>query len=510
MNKRAFVKNTAVMTLTSLLLRTLGIVFRIFISNRVGAEGMGLYQLVFAVYVLGTTFAATGLSTAVTCLVAEHLTRRDQRAVRRIMSISLWLSVGIGILSAAILYVGAPLIGQWMGDTRAVPAIRISGLALPFIGCSGCIKGYFTARRRAAPPCVSQIVEQVVRIGSILLLLYAAGDSCSIEDACRIIILGDALSETVAFGYLSLCYRKDRRTFAPTPLPTASGPPLFRPLMHIALPLTAGRYLATALRTVENVLVPARLTLFTGAASLSLAQYGAVKGMALPLVFFPSAFLMTVAGLLIPELADAHALGQRRQVARITALAVRMTVAGGLLIGCVFTVLGKSLGRYLYGDDTVGLYLQILGPLTPVMYMDSVASGMLKGLGEQVHALWYGVADSVVRIGLIIVLLPRWGITGFLFVMLMSNLLTACLNTHRLLTVSDCRMRWGRWVCLPTGIAILSGVLGTIGINYLPEGLLSIGGIGLSIAVVYPALTLVCRCFTRDDLLLLQRRKASV
>ena len=63
MNKRAFVKNTAIMTVTSLVLRTLGIVFRIFISNRVGAEGMGLYQLVFSVYVLGTTFASAGLST---------------------------------------------------------------------------------------------------------------------------------------------------------------------------------------------------------------------------------------------------------------------------------------------------------------------------------------------------------------------------------------------------------------------------------------------------------------
>lgn len=81
MNKRAFVKNTAVMTMTSLLLRSLGIVFRIFISNRVGAEGMGLYQLVLSVYVLGGTFASAGLVTAVTRLVAEHLSAAT--AVRR-------------------------------------------------------------------------------------------------------------------------------------------------------------------------------------------------------------------------------------------------------------------------------------------------------------------------------------------------------------------------------------------------------------------------------------------
>lgn len=510
MNKRAFVKNTAAMTVTSLILRTLGIVFRIFISNRVGAEGMGLYQLVFSVYVLGTTFASAGLTTAVTCLVTSALARKDRQSIRRIMRLSLILSVGIGALTAVILYLGAPLIGVLMGDLRTIPALRISGVALPFIGCSSCIKGYFAARRRAGPPCVSQILEQVVRIGGILMLLGAAGDTCSLAEACLIILIGDALSETVAFLYLSICYRLDWRQCRLSLTLPKTRRPLLRPLLGIAMPLTAGRYLATILRTVENVLVPARLTLFTGSAALSLAQYGAVKGMALPLVFFPSAFLMTVSGLLIPELADAHALGQRRQVARLTALTVRMTVAGGILIGCFFTVLGDALGQYLYNDRTVGLCLQILGPLTPIMYMDSVASGMLKGLGEQVRSLWYGVADSIVRILLILVLLPRYGIAGFLFVMLLSNLLTAFLSTHRLLTVSDCRLRWGRWIGLPALIAVGVGSMGRMAATHLPVGLPAMALIGSGMLLVYMVLILLFRCFTKEDLQLLKKKRQPV
>ena len=85
MNKRAFYKNTAVMTGCSLLLRLLGIVFRIAVSNRVGAEGMGLYQMVFSIYLLGTTFATSGLVTAVTCLAAEHIAKGNRAAVARLM-----------------------------------------------------------------------------------------------------------------------------------------------------------------------------------------------------------------------------------------------------------------------------------------------------------------------------------------------------------------------------------------------------------------------------------------
>ena len=508
MNKRTFYQNTAVMTATSLLLRLLGIVFRIFISNRVGAEGMGLYQLVFSVYILGATFATGGLITAVTCLVAEKLTQSDSRGVRRLMRLSFLLCVGVGGISALLLYIGAPLIGNWMGDLRAVPAIAISGIALPFIGVAACIKGYFMARRKAWPPCLSQIVEQSVRIGSILWMLSTYWDG-SLATACVIIIVGDALSETVACIYLFFAYRRDRKQLPKNTLQTTQK--ALRSLLHIALPLTAGRYLTTALRTVENFLVPACLTLYTHSNALSLAQFGAVKGMALPLIFFPSALLMTLSGLLIPELSDAYALGQRRQVSRLVERTLHVTLLGSILVGGIFTILGQQLGDLLYHDALVGMLLCILGPLTPVMYLDSVVSGMLKGLGQQVRSLWFAVADSVVRIGLIYLLLPRFGLTGFLYVMLVSNLLTATLSTSRLLTVSHTPMNWGRWVIRPTFAAAVAGGGVWMTHSLLPfDGLFTVIAQGLIFIAVYGILLPRLGCFTRADWQDLTAKKTAV
>jgi len=507
-NKRTFVKNTAVMTVTSLLLRTLGILFRIFISNRVGAEGMGLYQLVFSVYVLGSTFASAGLSTAVTRLTAERLVRGDSRGVSRVMKLSMASCLLVGGGSALILYLGAPAIGGLVGDSRAIPAIAVSGVALPFIGICSCLKGYFMARRRAMPPSLSQIVEQVIRIGGILLMLHLWWDG-SLEMACLIIILGDALSETTACVFMAVAYRLDRHREIRQTGDTIRRRTLLRELLHISVPLTAGRYLSTALRTVENILVPARLTLFTHSAALSLEQFGAVKGMALPLLFFPSAFLLTVSNLLIPELSDAHALGQKRQVARLVEGTLHITLPASIWLGCLFTVLGNTLGQRLYDHSLVGRLLQILGPLTPIMYLDSVATGMLKGLGEQVHSLWYSVADSAVRILLIWLLLPRFGITGFLFVMLVSNLLTCLLSTGRLLTVSNAQMNWQRWVLGPLFIAFLAG-----GVWLLLKGALPLTG-GLPevavgcvvVTVIYLFLLPALGCFTPADWRQLTTRK---
>ena len=502
MNKQAFYRNTAVMTVTSLLLRLLGIVFRIFISNRVGAEGMGLYQLVFSVYILGATFATGGLITAVTCLVAQRLTQSDGGGVCRLMQLSFLLCVGVGGVSALLLYVGASLIGGWMGDLRAVPAVAISGVALPFIGVAACIKGYFMARRKAWPPCLSQIVEQTVRIGSILWMLSAHWDG-SLTRACVIIIVGDALSETVACLYLLIAYRRDKKGLPHT---CKSGEKHLRPLLNIALPLTAGRYLTTSLRTVENFLVPTCLTLYTCSDALSLAQFGAVKGMTLPLIFFPSALLMTLSGLLIPELADAHALGQRRQVTRLTERTLHVTLMGSILVGGLFTTVGQSLGELLYRDTLVGWLLQVLGPLTPVMYLDSVVSGMLKGLGQQVHSLWFAVADSVVRIGLIYLLLPRFGLTGFLYVMLVSNLLTATLSTSRLLAVSHTTMNWGRWVIRPLFAASVAGCCVWMSQALITGAILQ----GLIYIVVYCGLLPLTGCLSRTEWQDLTAKKTAV
>ncbi len=501
MNKRVFYKNTAVMTGCSLVLRLMGIVFRIFISNRVGAEGMGLYQLVFSVYVLGTTFATSGIITAVTRLAAEHLAKGNPGAVVRLMRLCAFCCLLVGGLSALLLFGGAPYIGQLLGEPRAVSAIAYSGIALPFIGISSCLKGYFLAKRQAWPPCLAQMAEQAVRIGSIVWMLNQFWDG-SLAGACLIIVLGDAFSETVACVYLMCAYRHNRCYALPKDQQT--GVPLLRPMLQIALPLTAGRYLSTALRTVENFLVPAQLTHYTQSETASLAQFGAIKGMALPLIFFPSALLMTVSGLLIPELSDAHTLGQRRQVTHLTESSLQITLLGSILVGGLFTVLGKPLGLLLYNDSLAGTLLQVLGPLTPVMYLDSVVTGMLKGLGQQVHSLWFSVADSVVRIALILILLPHYGLGGFLFVMVVSNLMTGSLSTARLLTVSGAQMRWSRWIIRPSLAAGIAGGLCAIlpfgGISYILIALLLFVGVYL---VCMPLLG----CFGKEDWKQLTARK---
>lgn len=458
---RIFIKNAAILTATSLLLRTAGMFFRVYLSGKIGAEGMGLYQLIVSVYVLGATFATSGICTAVTRMTADELVKGTAKSVRSVLRRAVLLSLVIGTVSTAVIYFGAELISvYWLRDIRALPALKILSFSLPSMGVSSCLRGYFIARRRVGSNSRAQLLEQAVRIGFIALVIdrFAV---FGLSTACFAVLLADTIAEWTSCGYLALGYALDRRRvkkeLAPCPLTKPS--PFLRRLLGIAAPITAGRYLNTALRTIENILVPSSIAAYIGSREIGLSQFGALKGMALPLIFFPASFLSAVSTLLMPEISSANALHRTETVNRAVCKTLRMTLTCSILIGTVFLVFSRELGLLIYGSRDVAIYLRVLAPLTPVMYLESMVDGILKGLDQQTSSLRYSVADSSLRIVLILLIVPRYGMGGFLFIMVVSNLMTSFLNLRRLLKVTSLHIPWDRWVLRPVlGAAVASAV----------------------------------------------------
>ena len=508
MRKRVLLKNTAILSATSLLLKTVGILFRLYLSARIGAEGMGLYQLIFSVYVLGSAFAAAGICTAVTRLVTDELVIGTPASVRRVLRHAVSLTLLIAGVSTALFFFGAPVIGEvFIRDTRAVPALRVLAFGFPFMGVASCLRGYFVARRNVTSTALSQMVEQGSRMALIVWLFGRV--TPALGDACAAVMLGDVASEALGCSWLLFSYMRDRRRLPCAEahaVPTGS---VLRRLLAIAAPITAGRYLGTALRTGENLLVPQRLAMHAASRSAGLSQFGTLKGMVLPLLLFPSSFLSAFSTLLIPEIAEAKTRRQDGQVTRTVQRTLHLTLAASVLVGGLFWQFAYPLGDALYGSREVGFLLRVLAPLVPVMYVESVADGILKGLNEQVRSLWYGVWDSALRILLILWLVPRYGMAGFLFIMLLSNLFTGGLNTRRLCVVARVPFRWSRWVLRPALCMILSGcasnaLLGCTPLGTLPDTAQMLIG-GTATTLLYALLLRQSGCVTREEIFTRQK-----
>lgn len=504
MQQKEFMKNATVMTVTALILRAVGIVFRIYLSGRIGAEGMGLYQLVFSVYVLLSTFASTGICTAVTRLVTDQLVCGTARTVRQVLRRAVPLCITAGAVSAMLIFIFAdPVCAYLLKDMRALPSLQALGISLPFMGITACLRGYFMARRKTLLPSASQIAEQLARIGFIFLFLQLWGGN-NVQTACLAVILGDGfaeiLSSCIMIGGYFCDLKHIKRLKGTHVLQQKHG--IVHRLLEIAAPITAGRYLNSVLRTVENILVPQKLTAYGGTTQTSLEQFGMLKGMALPLLFFPSSFLSSVSTLLIPELSEAHTLGEQQKVTRAVKKALRITLLMSIWLSGLFTVFAYDLGDILYGSQDVGFLLRVLAPLMPIMYLESIVDGMLKGLNQQMHSLWYSILDSATRILLIVVLVPSKGMAGFLFIMVLSNLLTSCLNLQRLLKVTNMQMSWGEWIIKPL-LAVISAICGWMLLQNVWTVTAPIwrviAGVGV-ISTIFLILSFVFGSISKDDL----------
>ena len=301
--RQSYLKNAALMTGADVLLRLAGMGLRIYLANALGGEGMGLYQLVLAVYALFVTLATAGVSVAATRLMAEELSRG--RAEARGMLVRL-LAAGLGLggfAMAAQFGLAGLAAAWWLGDARAAGALRAAAFGMPWMAVSAVLRGFFIARRRVEPNVLSQLAEQTVRIGVVYVVL----EQGILRDwdhgrKCTAVLAATALSEAVSACMMLLFYHREaRRCFAGEKARRPRDPT--RRLWDILWPVEGGRCLASALHTAENMLVPVCLALALGAEggrNAAVAQYGSLKGMALPLLTFPFGLLGSLSVLLMP------------------------------------------------------------------------------------------------------------------------------------------------------------------------------------------------------------------
>lgn len=454
MKVKVFIKNTVTLVLTSLILRSVGIIFRIYLSNQIGSEGIGLYQLIFSVYMLAATFASTGISTAVTRLIAENA-GKGKMAVKKVMTRAVMLTVGIGGITSALVYFFAPIIAKyWIKDIGAVKALQILSFSLIFMGISSCIRGYFIARRKAVQPSAAQLFEQLVRMAVIVFALKRSVKK-GVAAAASAVLFGDTVAETASCLLCIALYYADCRKLRGNG--RVNG--VSKEIMRIALPLAGAGYISTALHTAENLLVPTRLTPFYGLRERGLELYGAIRGMAMPILFFPASFLTSLSTMLIPEISEAAANGNTAEVRRTVQTSFKTTLNLSIFVGSVFLFSGKDIAMFIYHDADVGYIIRVLSLIVPFMYMESVAAGILKGLDRQKAMFGYNLFDSSIRIAAVFVLLPLLGIDGYLGVMIVSNCLTSSLCCRKLLKTAEVQLDIKNWILSPAFVSLAGGII---------------------------------------------------
>lgn len=481
MKKKRFLFNAAILTGTSLITRTIGISFRIYMSNMIGAEGIGLYQLICAVYFFATTFATSGITLVVTRLVTDCLAKGETGRAKFVTRRCFFIGLVLSLSCAAALFIFAEPIGaDFLNDSRTVLSLRVLAPSLPFMATSACFRGYFFARRTAIYTASEQLLEQIIEI-AVFACVVGTMAPMGLTYACCSVAIGTVLSEVVTCVYSYVLYALDARKLKGKETPM---PKFLRRVLSIGAPVTASSCLRSGLSTAENMLIPAGFKKYGASYERSLSDYGMITGMVMPILQFPSAFLMSFSSLMIPEMSEANAATHKNAIHYMTQRILRFALLFSVPTAVIFFFFADSLGQLLYGSADVGVYLCVLAPIVPLNYLDNVVDGMLKGLNQQMQYLTYNIIDSALRVVLIFFLLPVMGIKGLIIVMFISAILNTSLSLARLIKVTQVKFHPVEWILKP----FLASALPCIALGFLDDfGIVPITGawtVGLIVLVV--------------------------
>ena len=422
--------SASLLTVVSLLLRMAGTGFQVYVSNRIGAQGVGLLQLVLSVGFMAMTAGTAGIRTTTMYLTAEKLGQKQASHIPWLLHGCFRYSIITSTITAILLYMfSIPIAGKWIGSAEAVPAIKLVALSIPLTCFVSVLTGYYTAAGRISVLAAVEVTEQLIAI-VLTVVLFETWVFSSLSRACQAVVMGSIVGSIFTLLALIILNKKEYGT-------GYERYPIGRKIISTAFPLAAADDLRTGISTAENMMVPKRLSLCS-AVSEPMAVFGIVCGMVFPVLMLPAVILFSLGDLLISEIARCHASGSIRRIQYLTNRSMRVSLIYGGIWGGILFSCGTHIGNRLFQNQESGAYLVAFSLLVPMLYCDALTDAITKGMGQQKACVKYNIITSSIDLISLYFLLPIYGMKGYFFSFFVSHALNFFLSMRRLLKITRC------------------------------------------------------------------------
>jgi Membrane protein involved in the export of O-antigen and teichoic acid len=391
MAKKSFIQGAVILGIAGLIIKVMGAFFRIPLANFIGDEGMGYYQTAYPVYVLFLTLSTSGIPIAISKMVSERIATDHYYDAYRVYRVSFILLFTIGIVSSCILFFGAGLIVNAIGNPGAKYAMMAIAPALLFVPMMASFRGYFQGMQNMKPTAASQVAEQFFRVAAGLSLAYvlvAKGREYAAAGASFGATAG-AIAGLIFIVGIYLYHKgslKDDidRTFRKNGEKSSA---ILGKIFMIAIPVTIGAAIMPIMNAIDVAIVMQRLQETGWAEGAANSLYGQLTGMAGPLINFPQVLTQAIAMSLVPAIAAAYKQKDINFLNYNVRLGIRTAIIIGLPCSLGLMTLSEPIMLMLYPMQKASaasaapcLFVMAFG----VIFLSTVQTltGILQGLGK--------------------------------------------------------------------------------------------------------------------------------
>lgn len=429
MSKQTIIKGTLILTITGILTKFLGFYNRIFLTRLIGVKELGIYQLIFPVYILSISFCCQGIATTISKQVSYARGKQDLLSAKKILRYGLALSFSLSILISFLLrYFYAQIADCILKNSDCKDLLVIASVAIPFVSIKACINAYYMGFDKPIISGSSQLFEQIVRISSAYVLSVSyMSHSINAKMAMIAVVVGEICAMVCVLLLGHIQNKKTEKKSVGSP-----GRHLMKNFLSDAIPITTNNLMFNLFSSFEAIILPSYLYLYVGNADRAMELFGTITGIVIPFLLFPATITTALSTVLLPNISYANAnlnLGAIKKALTGSALfCLGLGCAAWIFYGCI----GTFLCQLTFQSAEAGKLLAHMSFLCPIIYLSGTMSAIMNAMNLAFINLIYNIIGILVRICFTVFFVPVYGIPAYIIGMACSYIISTTLIVFRL------------------------------------------------------------------------------
>ncbi|KEK12013.1 polysaccharide biosynthesis/transport protein [Lysinibacillus sphaericus] len=430
MSQSTFVKSTLVLTIATLLSKVIGSIFRIPLQNIAGDEVLGIFSLVYPVYMVALYLSVAGIPIAISKLIAEANSSKDTAKIKKIYVTARILALSFGVISFTIIYGFSAQIANALGGPSTEIALIIVALTLLVAPYMAVYRGFFQGFGDMRPTAISQVIEQLVRVALILIVAYfLVAMDYSNDIVAGGIMAGSVLGALGSLVYLLYKYfRSSIKVTSKEKYSSKDFSTYSKTILKISIPIAIGSVTMALFNFVDSFTVTYGLRNAGADASEISFLYG-IYGRGLTLVQITTVFASSIILPLVPLITTKIAERKMDETRSIIERTHRMThlISWPAAIGLLALTLPLNLA--LFKDLEGSLMLAMINLSSVFTSLTLLGTGVLQGMNAAKTGALIILSGVVLKVFANIFFIQAFGLDGAAYATLLVYFVLFIVNT---------------------------------------------------------------------------------
>ena len=469
MTKKSFIKGAAVLGAAGIIVKLVGVFYKIPLANIIGAEGAGLYAKAYPIYTILLMISTAGLPPAISKLVSARMALGDKAGAQKVFRIAFLLLAVFGLICSLALYLFSESYAAFQGYPQIRLSVQLISPAIFFVAVMASVRGYFQGMQNMFPTAMTQMVEQVGKV-TIGLTLASIMVKKGVEYGTAGAMIGIMASEFVAMCAIIIYYFVRREKAAKMAAAPDGVNVILKSILKLSIPILIGASVMPLVSLADAAIVTERLVSAGIASEPAIELFGIFSGLANPLVNVPGTVSLAFGVSILPIISASKSKDSLGEVKSNSKMGLKMAMLLGIPSAVGLAVLASPIMELLYGGTLLktpfenpillaGSLLMILAGGVIFLSILQTLNGVLQGLGKVMVPVAALGAGAVVKVILMYTLVgvPEIGIYGAPISTFACYAIAAVIDIIMVKKLTGVKFGFAECVLRPAAASVLMG-----------------------------------------------------